>query len=239
MKIKVIIPNSGMNRETLTARESMLSRAVSRDTVISVDCIPSGPTGICSDTDEALASLDVIRGCIQAEKDGFDAVVIYCFSDLALGAVRENVRIPVIGPGEITMETAHRLSTRFTVITTLSSNIPRIRRRMYRMETGKHVSSVRALDITVEDLREDPNATKNRLKEVISQAIESEQIDGVVLGCLGMAEYGDEISREYGVNVYDPAMLSVAYAELCARNHLIPSPKAYPLYQRGKGPLPG
>ena len=52
MKIKVLIPNSGMDRDTLNARESMLSRAVSSGTQISVDCIPDGPISIESVTDE-------------------------------------------------------------------------------------------------------------------------------------------------------------------------------------------
>ena len=55
MKIKVVIPNSGMDRETLDARERMLSRALPAGTEISVDCIPSGPRSIESNTDEILA----------------------------------------------------------------------------------------------------------------------------------------------------------------------------------------
>ena len=40
MRIKVLIPNSGMDRKTLNARETMLSRAVSTETEISA-MIPS------------------------------------------------------------------------------------------------------------------------------------------------------------------------------------------------------
>ena len=118
MKIKVIIPNSGMDRETLNARERMLSRAVSKETIISADCIQLGPESIESNTEEALAAVEVIKRCIAAERDGFDAVIIYCFSDLAIDAARENVSIPVIGPGEVTLSAAGMLSNRFTVVTT-------------------------------------------------------------------------------------------------------------------------
>lgn len=61
MKIKVLIPNSGMDRDTLNARESMLSRAVSSGTQISVDCIPDGPISIESVTDEISAGPYLLR----------------------------------------------------------------------------------------------------------------------------------------------------------------------------------
>ena len=76
MKIKVIIPNSGMDRETLDARETMLSRALSSETQISVDGIPEGPISIESNTDEALAAPQLLRMGRQAEEEGFDALVV-------------------------------------------------------------------------------------------------------------------------------------------------------------------
>lgn len=49
-------------------------------------------------TDEAFAAPELVKMAIQAEKDGYDAIVIYCFSDVGLEALRENVKIPVIAP---------------------------------------------------------------------------------------------------------------------------------------------
>ena len=77
MKIKVVIPNSGMSRGTLNARELMLSHAVSPAVIISVDCIPSGPRAIESNTDEVLAGSMLIDAAVQAERDGYDAFVVY------------------------------------------------------------------------------------------------------------------------------------------------------------------
>ena len=46
MKLKVIIPNSGMDRKTLDDREVMLSAYAMQSTEISVDCIDHGPESI-------------------------------------------------------------------------------------------------------------------------------------------------------------------------------------------------
>ena len=81
-----------MDRKTLNARETMLSRAVSTETEISVDCIQSGPVSIESVTDEVFAGPLLLQEAISAEREGYDAFVVYCFSDLAITALRESVR---------------------------------------------------------------------------------------------------------------------------------------------------
>ena len=234
LKIKVLIPNSGMDQATLHEREKMLSRAVSQGVQISVDCIPAGPNSIESVTDEILAGPYLLRLGQQAQANGFDAVVIYCFSDLALGALRENLSIPVIGPGEISLAVAGMLSNRFTVITTVERNISRtLRRLMENPVCREKLTRVRALNIPVVELRDNPQATMDYLRKACKAAVEEDQSDTLVLGCLGMAEYGDSLEQEFGIKVVDPAFLAVAWAELSVRLHLIPSHRSYGNRQEG------
>lgn len=235
MKIKVIIPNSGMNRETLDNREKMLSSALSKDTEISVECIKSGPDSIESNTDESLAGYEVIKECIRAEQNGFDAIVIYCFSDLAIEAARENVSIPVIGPGEVTLAAADMISNRFLVVTTTENNISRTYRRLMKNKiASEKMSAVKALNIPVVKLRENPDITKEYLEKVIADTINTENIDTVILACLGMAEYGNELERKYGIKILDPSFIAVSYAEHCIRTGIRHSRKSYAQYSRGK-----
>ncbi|SHI38415.1 allantoin racemase [Dethiosulfatibacter aminovorans DSM 17477] len=229
MKIKVIMPDKAMDRKTLDEREVMLSKALSPGVGISVDCIKRGPDELDCNTDEAFAAAELVKESIQAEKDGFDAIVIYCFSDVGIDAVRENVRIPVIGPGETALSAANMLCNRFTVITTERINIPRTYRRLMRNGIAREkMTSVRALDIPIMELRSDPGITGKYLKNVCADAVDKEQVDGVILGCLGMASYGDMIEEELPVKVFDPAFISVAYAEMCARLGMRHNPAVYP-----------
>lgn len=224
MKIKVLIPNSGMDRTMLNARESMLSRAVAPDVQISVDCIPTGPVSIESNTDEVLAAPLLIEAAIRAEEDGYNAFVVYCFSDLAIQALRENVSIPVIGPGEASLAVADIISNRFAVITTTEKNISRTRRRLLQNSVAQRkMSSVRALNIPVAALRENAAVTCEYLKNISIRVMREEKVDTVILGCLGMAQYGQEIERTCGIKVIDPAFLAVAWAEMCARLDIRPS----------------
>ena len=123
MKIKVIMTDKAMDRPTMDDRERMLSAAVSDGVEISVDCIKRGPDELDCNTDEAFAAPELVKEAIRAEQDGFDAIVIYCFSDVGLAAVRENVRIPVIGPGETSLSAANmRQRTSLTIISDCAKN---------------------------------------------------------------------------------------------------------------------
>lgn len=232
MKIKVIIPNAGMDRATLDSRERMLSAALSEGTQISVDCIENGPESIESNTDEVLAGTEVLKLCVKAEKEGFDAVVIYCFSDLAIQAARELVHIPVIGPGEVALAAAEMISVRFAVITTVSGNVSRTERRLMGSPIAREkMKAVLPLDIPVIALRDDPQATIRYLKKACETAISEHHVDTIILGCLGMAQYGEELENEFGIKVLDPAFLAVGYAEYAARLGIVPSGKASPAYR--------
>lgn len=228
IRIKVVIPNSGMDRDTLNARENMLSRAVSPGTQISVDCISGGPISIESVTDEIIAGPYLLEAGRQAQREGYDAFVVYCFSDLAVDALRENLSIPVIGPGAVALAAADMLSNRFTVVTTVERNVSRTLRRLKQNPLCREkMAGVRALNIPVAELRDDPKATMRYLSKLCQMAVEKDQADTLVLGCLGLAEYGDALEQEFGIKVIDPAFLALAWAEMAAHLHLRPSRRSY------------
>lgn len=232
MKIKVVMPDKAMDRETLDKREIMLKAAVSDGTEISVDCIKKGPDELDCNTDEAFAAAELVKEARRAEKEGYDAFVIYCFSDVGIDAVRENVSIPVIGPGETSIAACSMICNKFTVITTESVNIPRTYRRLMKNSLVREkMTSVRALDIPISKLRTNPDITGQYLESVCRDAVEKENADGVILGCLGMAGYGERIEKILPVRIFDPAFIAVAYAELCVRIGLRHSSAMYPPFE--------
>lgn len=229
IKIKAVMPDKAMLRSVLDSREKMLSKYLSKDAVIYVDAIKRGPDELDCNTDEAFAVSEMVKEAIQAEKDGFDAFVIYCFSDVGIDAIRENVRIPVIGPGETSLSVAGMLCNRFAVITTENRNIARTYRRLMKNSIAREkMTSVRALDIPITDLRKDTSITQNYLQSVCSRIKEDEYADGIILGCLGMAQYGEQVESSLGIKVIDPAAVSIAYAEMSVRIGLNHKELVYP-----------
>lgn len=68
---------------------------------------------------EMLNTIWVIEGVIEAEKQGYDAVIIGCGNDPGLKEARQAVDIPVVGPSEAAMLLACTMGYKFGVITIL------------------------------------------------------------------------------------------------------------------------
>jgi len=229
MKIKVIIPNSGMDRATLDSRERMLSRFAREGTTISVDCITGGPESIESSYDEVLAGPYILEQAIQAEKEGYEAIIIYCGSDPAVDAVREVVGIPVIGPGKASKLVALDLGYRFSVLTVLESCVSRDHEAVLKEGIpDERLASVRSIGIPVSNVRDDMESTFMGLYEAGKRCIEIDGAHCLVLSCLGMAGMGQRMSEALGVPVLDPAPIAVHYAEMLVDIGLSQSRLSYP-----------
>lgn len=218
-----------MTRAVLNERETMLSRVLSSATTISVDCISGGPNAIESNVDEVLAEKYILQSAIKAEEEGYDAFVIYCFSDAGLEACRELISIPVIGPGYSSFAVAVTLGTRIGVLTTKEDNVERTRRRLKKTIFGSALCSVRSVGLNVPSLRDNEDTTKSALLAACKKCSEADNADAIILGCLGMANYGNEISEELGIPILDPAFIAVTAAEIMAKLHLRHSKNKLPV----------
>ena len=229
MRIKVINPDYGMTSEALRERERMLSAIARPDTVISMDCLTESRVCIDSALDVVLAGGEIVKRAITAEKDGFDAVVLYCLSDPALAACREAVRIPVLGGGQAALLVAGSLGYRFSVLITSAMRIPEKEEFVrYSGIDPSRLASVRSIAMPLEDLRKDIPATVSRLVEAGRRCVEEDGAQVLVLGCLSFAGLGPGVSAAVGVPAVDPAFAVINLAELLHAQQLSHSKKAYP-----------
>jgi allantoin racemase len=72
---------------------------------------------------DMLNAKSVFHAVVQAEKEGFDAVMITCFGDPMLWAIRQAVDIPVVSLGESSMLLAAMMGHKFGVVTVSPYNI--------------------------------------------------------------------------------------------------------------------
>ena len=100
MKIFIINPDYGVTPEQLATRCRLLSAHVGPDVELTMECLTQNKIEIDSALDVALAAPEIITMALRAQNEGYDAVVIYCFSDPALDACRELLSIPVVGAGQ-------------------------------------------------------------------------------------------------------------------------------------------
>ncbi len=216
MEILVINPNT---TAAMTAKIATAARAVARpETEIVAANSQNGPASIQGFLDVATC----VPGLLEEVRQhpNVDAIVIACFDDTGLDAVRSLVSVPVLGIGEAAYHAASMIATKFTVITTLSRSVPGIENNLMRYGLAQKCVRVRATDIPVLKLEEGDPTTLFKIRSEIREAIDHDNAEAIVLGCAGMADLMAQLSEEFGLPVIDGVAAGVTFAEALVNNRL-------------------
>lgn len=215
MKIKVIMPiiSDIFNEEI----HYEITHCAAETTEVGVCNLDYGPASVESEYDEALCIPNFLEKAIEAEKEGYDGIISFCFGDPGVKPAREVLQIPVVGAAEASMLFASLLAKSFSVVTVLPNVVPMIENISKTLGVKENLASVRYVNIPVLEVTD-----KEKLKEALFaemlQAIEKDHAHALVLGCTGMmgvaAELQQRLKREgYDVPVIDPAFAATKMLE--------------------------
>lgn len=224
-------------------RQAVLRDYAAKDNEVVAEPTAMGPAAIESARDAAIVVPELIRLAPLAEERGFDAIIIGCFSDPGIDALRELLRIPVIGPGAASLHLAAQLGTRISVLTPAGRGLGRVAARMRGLGLGPLLVSVRGIGLSVMELaRQEPGALDKAAKAA-ALAVEQDQADVLVLGCMSMAFLPgicETLSKRVGVPVVNPVIAALKTAEMVSGMKLAHSKIAYPLpKQQDHDAVPG
>ena len=211
MRIFVINPNTSESMTDHLRRE--LEKIKRSDTELKVVCSEYGPVSIESAYDEALAQPPTLERVRQANEEGYDAVILACFSDPALDAAKEISDILIVGIEESTMHIAAMLGHKFSITTAFRNRVST--RELHVRERGLEsaYASTLVLNMSVLEMDAEPERTKSRILEVAREAVERDGAEVIILGCAGLAGYAEDVERELGVVVLDPSSVALKVAE--------------------------
>ncbi len=210
MRILVINPNTSVAMTRAIAKELL---AVKRpDTELNVVNPEKGPEAIECAYDESRAVPEMLKLVQRAPEQGYDAVVIACFSDPGLDAARELVGIPVVGIQEASMYLAASLGSYFGVLTTLERRVPVRRRYAESLGLGGKMVSTPVLNIpvaeTVGSLERMKATALAKAREAIAEGAEV-----LIMGCAGLGDWSQELQQELGIPVINPNAAGLKLAE--------------------------
>ena len=216
MKILVINPNT---TTSMTDKIAIAARAIARpDTEIVAASSQDGPASIQGFLDVATCVPGLLKE-VARHKD-VDAIVIACFDDTGLDAVRSLVSVPVLGIGEAAYHAAGMIANKFSVITTLSRSVPGLENNLMRYGLAQKCACVRATEIPVLKLEEGDPAPLDKIRSEIRASINEDKAEAIVLGCAGMADLMAQLSEEFGLPVIEGVSAGVTFAEALVNNSL-------------------
>jgi hypothetical protein len=131
----------------------------------------------------------VFQAGIDAEAEGYSAVVIDTVSDSGLRALRSRLSIPVVGPGECAFHAAMMLGKKFTVLTMWPEWFPLYQKTLTEYGFWDRVASLRSIN-TLPDVTEllagNEEVIFDKLKAEATRAMEEDGADVIVLGSTTM-----------------------------------------------------
>jgi allantoin racemase len=216
--------------EVRRRREFLRARAAG-GVEVEVWSLADGPASIESAWEAALVVPELTHAVRRARAEGFDAVIVGCFSDPGLEALRELVDIPVVGPGASAVHLAVQLGTRFSVISPGSGGTGRVAARLRALGLADLFASVRGIGMSVLDLAQDREAVLERVTEVARQAAREDGADVFVLGCMSMGFVGvtEDVQKRLQLPVVNPVVAALKTAEALVAMGLAHSKAAYPV----------
>jgi allantoin racemase len=207
-----------------TARKLTWSKYCSPGTKLEIGYLPSANEGSGGAKVYAFGSREALSfgplypdRCAVAERDGFDAVIIHCFVDPGLDAARERVRIPVVGPGEVTLRAGATLNGRIGMVTPSNETMDSHWEQIRDLGLEKRFAGIEAIEGPLLPFPEqDPRSMTDALvvagKKLVDRGAELICPSG--LAYIPIRVSAVEVSRKLGIPVLDPALLSVRTAEM-------------------------
>ena len=230
MKILIINPDYGMTQEEMALRCRILEKYTAPDTQLAMVCPQSSGVELNSALDVVLAAPEIVQLAADGQNAGFDAVVLYCFSDPVIDACREALRIPVIGGAQASCLAALNVCRSFGVILADETRLPE--KKLFLRTLGvspERIGQIAAVNLNGISPWADRETTFKKLLACGQKMMRETHTEAIVLGCLSFLGLAEPLSRVLGIPVIDPAIAAVTTAESIVRQRLFTSKVSYPL----------
>ena len=159
----------------------------------------------------AHAALDVWAHTLVAEKERFDCVLIGCFGDPGLLALRQVSELGVTGLAEASFAAAAVLG-RFAIVTGGERWKPMLERLAHNLGFGAQLAGIHTLQATGAELAADPQAAEGLLAQACNDAARRWEVQSVILGGAALAGMAAAIQPVVVVPVIDSLKAGVTHA---------------------------
>jgi allantoin racemase len=164
------------------------------------------------------ATLDAWAAALADLAQGPDAVLIGCFGDPGLLALRESSPVPVTGLAEAAFIEASRHG-RFAIVTGGERWGPMLQRLAQALGHAPALAGIHTVVPTGAQLAADPAAARALLSQACRDAVRQLGVQAVILGGAGLAGMAAAIQPGLGVPVIDSVLAGARWA---LRGHAAP-----------------
>jgi allantoin racemase len=223
MERKILVINPNTNPKNTKVIADAIEPFVPDGTKVDSVSPARGPVGLESYYHNYLASVNVHERIVQAEKEGYDGVVIACYGDPGIEGAKELVDIPVVGITEASYAYARLLSTKFLVVVSAATAVPRQIRYIKSLGIPDFQYDVRPIGLTVLGVMSDRMSAKDLIANNCKVALEETNSELIVMGCSGFSGLRADLEKQLKVPIIDPVVAGVHMCDSLIRMGLAQS----------------
>ncbi|HVE50926.1 MAG TPA: aspartate/glutamate racemase family protein [Casimicrobiaceae bacterium] len=188
-----------------------------------------GANYILSEAASVIAAHAAIEAWASQAED-CNAVLLACFGDPGLFALRELSAVPVVGLAEASMDSAAQAG-RFSIVTGGSRWPAMLERLAQALGHGGKLIGTRTIGITGAQVAAQPDRAAAMLAAACRDAKDNDGADAVILGGAAFAGLSERVCAIAGIPVIDSVLAGAQAAAALAFG-------ATPRYERASGAMP-
>lgn len=180
----------------------------------------------------------IVQKTREAERDGYDAVVVDCFSDLGVEASKSVVNIPVVGPCESSLHIACLLADKFGWIAPMDESISASWRQAVAYRMADRINLIGGINVPLNSnapvlgYRNKGSELEAQITKVAGRMLHS-GAQLILIGCTAMLPAlgigsAIKLSKKLNVPLIDPLGIALKTAEGLVNLRLSQSKIAFP-----------
>jgi allantoin racemase len=208
-KLRILVINPNTNPKNTKVIADAITPYLTDQLNVDVVSPEKGPVGLESYYHNYLASVQVHKRIVEAEKEGYDGVVVACYGDPGVEAAKEIVKIPVVGITEASYALARILCTKFLVVVSAETAVPRQIRYIKTLGIPDYQYAVRPIGLTVLGVMSDRMSAKELIAKNCEIALKETGAEFIVMGCSGFSGLRGALEEELKVPIIDPVVAGI------------------------------
>src|SRR5689334_17093844 len=175
-----------------------------------------GPRYIASRVGYAIAGHAAVDAFAN-DKGRKDVVVLACFGDPGLAALKEIAKVPVVGMADASILQACAMGNRFSIVTGGERWQSMLEEFVTSQGLASRLASVRTVAPTGADIARNPKAAMALLAKGCQACVKEDRAEVVILGGAGLAGLAARLEDKVDVPLLDGVACAISMAESLAR----------------------
>ena len=210
-RVKIISPIK-VDEADLRRRQIRYAEHAGQETVVKVFNLEDGPGTLDTPGDLLFCEHAVFAEGMKTRSNEYDAILIDCVFDPALGALREQAEVPTFGPMITTLPLVRLVADKFSYIARAPRQTEWLIDMAEKYGYADQLASGRALGISYLQSRK-PSLFDKAMSRQLKAAIVKDGADAVVMGSTTMA-LSDQVKEAAGsVPLFLPGMVTLRTME--------------------------